>query len=178
MPLKSHGWTVMMHPLLIGQVLKLIAASQKAFAKDPAAGAIDPNTKLLSALSRLMFDHIPADPAHEKYRQGDTLGKDRKHWFRAKFGNGRFRLFFRFSSAHRIIVFAWVNDAASLRTFGSKTDAYRVFKAMLDDGNPPEDWQSLMKACAEPDGATAVKTSIEALYLSSFPRPEDGSGQP
>jgi toxin YhaV len=164
MTLKSHGWTVMMHPLLIEQVLKLIAASQKAIAKDPAAGAFDPNTKLLSALSRLMFDDIPSNPAQEKYRQGDTLGKDRKHWFRAKFGNGRFRLFFRFSSAQKIIVFVWVNDAASLRTYGSRTDAYRVFKGMLDNGNPPVDWQALMAACTDPDGVTDLKATIETLH--------------
>jgi toxin YhaV len=72
------------------------------------------------------------------------LGPSRKHWFRAKFGGGRFRLFFRYSSSAKIIVYAWVNDNETLRTYGAKSDAYAVFKAMLDRGNPPEDWAELL----------------------------------
>ena len=89
---------------------------------------------------------IPIDPARPEFRQGGTLGPARKHWFRAKFGNGRFRLFFRYSTAAKIIILAWVNDSDTLRTYGAKTDAYAVFKTMLDKGNPPEDWDALLKA--------------------------------
>jgi toxin YhaV len=53
--------------------------------------------------------------------------------------SGGFRLFFRFSSTAKIIVYAWVNDSDTLRTYGSKGDAHAVFKTMLDKGNPPED---------------------------------------
>jgi toxin YhaV len=91
-----------------------------------------------------MFEAIPVDPTRPEYRQGGTLGANRKHWFRAKFGGGRFRLFFRYSTSAKIIIFAWVNDAQTLRTYGSKSDAYAVFKAMLDRGNPPEDWAALI----------------------------------
>ena len=100
------------------------------------------NTKLLAALTRLMFSRIPSDPLHKDYRQGGTLGAGNTHWFRAKFGNGRFRLFFRCSSKHRTIIFAWVNDENSLRTYGSKTDAYAVVQAMLESGNPPDDGEA------------------------------------
>lgn len=62
------------------------------------------------------------------YRQGSTLGDDYRHWFRAKFGNGRFRLFFLYDSMAKVIIFAWVNDETTLRTYGAKTDAYKVFK--------------------------------------------------
>jgi toxin YhaV len=41
-------------------------------------------------------------------------------------------------------VFAWVNDEHSKRTYESNTDAYRVFKKMLESGNPPNDWNDLM----------------------------------
>ena len=71
---------------------------------------------------------------------GRTTAKaeHRKHWFRAKFGAGRFRLFFRYSTRAKIIVFAWVNDEATLRTYGARSDAYAVFRKMLDKGDPPD----------------------------------------
>lgn len=100
-------------------------------------------------IRKLVFEVIPVDPSRPEFRQGGTLGRERKHWFRAKFGNGRFRLFFRYSTAAKIIIFAWVNDSNTLRTYGSKSDAYAVFKSMLDKGNPPEDWDALLEACTE-----------------------------
>jgi toxin YhaV len=45
-----------------------------------------------------------------------------------------------------VIIYAWVNDEGSLRTYGAKRDAYAVFKAMLDKGNPPESWTALARA--------------------------------
>ncbi|KXV79940.1 toxin, partial [Acetobacter malorum] len=78
-----------------------------------------------------------------------TLGKAHKHWFRAKFGNGRFRLFFRYDSATKVIIFAWVNDNNSLRTYGAKTDAYKVFQGMLEGGNPPDGWTELSKEASD-----------------------------
>ncbi|MBB5716893.1 hypothetical protein FHS94_003765 [Sphingomonas aerophila] len=69
---------------------------------------------------------------------------------RAAFGNGRFRLFFRYDSRAMVIIFAWVNDETTLRTYGSKSDAYAVFKGMLDKGNPPDDWAALLQStCAD-----------------------------
>ena len=45
----------------------------------------------------------------------------------------------------KIIVFAWVNDEDSKRVHGIKTDAYRVFKKMLENHYPPNDWNALLK---------------------------------
>jgi toxin YhaV len=72
------------------------------------------------------------------------LGDDHKHWFRAKFFQ-QYRLFFRFDSASKIIVYAWVNDEKNKRAYGSKTDAYRVFEKMLNSGHPPASWNQLLK---------------------------------
>lgn len=72
------------------------------------------------------------------------MGDEYKHWFRAKFFQ-RYRLFFRFHRTARVIVLAWVNDDETLRAYESKSDAYRVFARMLDDGNPPHDWDSLLR---------------------------------
>ncbi len=141
-----NGWTLYAHPLFLGQLEQLTAAVEGARAKDPAGYNSTANAKLLAALRKLVFETIPIDPTRPEFRQGGTLGPARKHWFRAKFGGGRFRLFFRFSTSARIIIFAWVNDANSLRTYGSKSDAYAVFKGMLDKGDPPEDWDALTKA--------------------------------
>ncbi len=140
------GWTLYAHPLFLDQLERLTIAVERAKAKDAAAYTSTTNAKLLAAMRKLMFEVIPIDPTRPEFRQGGTLGPSRKHWFRAKFGSGRFRLFFRYSSSAKIIIYAWVNDANTLRSYGSKTDAYAVFKLMLDKGNPPEDWDVLIKA--------------------------------
>jgi toxin YhaV len=139
-----NGWTLYAHPLFLEQLEKLTAAVEKAKKKGPKGYHSTANAKLLAAMRKLMFEAIPVDPTRPEYRQGGTLGASRKHWFRAKFGGGRFRLFFRYSTSAKIIIYAWVNDAQTLRTYGSKSDAYAVFKAMLDRGNPPEDWAALI----------------------------------
>jgi len=141
-------WTVLAHPLLLDQLDRLTAAVTAAQAKDPDGYLGTANAKLLAMLHRLLFETVAQDPARPEYRQGNTLGDGRKHWFRAKFGNGRFRLFFRYDSRAKVIVFAWVNDETTLRTYGSKTDAYRVFAGMLDHGSPPDDWQNLAEAAS------------------------------
>lgn len=146
-----NGWTIFAHPLLLDQLETLTAVVEKAKASDPEHYAGNANAKLLAMLQKTIFERVPEDPSRPEYRQGDTLGKARKHWFRAKFGNGRFRLFFRFDSKTKIIIFAWVNDEDTLRTRGARTDAYEVFKRMLAKGNPPEDWTALLTmASAEP----------------------------
>lgn len=141
-----NGWALYTHPLFLDQLEKLTLAVERARAKDPSGYASTANAKLLAALRKLMFEVIPVDPARPEFRQGGTLSPSRKHWFRAKFGNGRFRLFFRYSTSAKIIIFAWVNDSDTLRTYGAKNDAYAVFRAMLDKGNPPENWDALLKA--------------------------------
>lgn len=144
--LAAHGWQLYAHPLLLDQLERLIAAVEKARAKDPRDYAKTASAKVLASLNHLMFDSIPQDPARPEYRQGATLGDSRKHWFRARFGGQRFRLFFRYRADARVIVYAWVNDQDTLRTYGSKTDAYAVFRSMLDGGDPPDDWDALLKA--------------------------------
>ena len=143
-----NGWTLYAHPLFLDQLERLIEAVERAAKKNPTGYAASADAKLLEAMRKLIFEVIPVDPARPEFRQGGTLGGNRKHWFRAKFGGGRFRLFFRFSTSAKIIIYAWVNDRDTLRTYGAKSDAYSVFKAMLDKGNPPEDWAVLMAQSA------------------------------
>jgi toxin YhaV len=141
-PLVKHGWKLFAHPLLLDQIERLATgAAAKGAGSDPA--------KVLKWLTGAIFDEIPQNPTLAAYRQGDTLGSQNKHWFRDKYA-GRFRLFFRYDSKAKIIVFAWVNDENTLRTRGAKNDAYAVFKGMLADGNPPNTWADLLKAASDP----------------------------
>jgi toxin YhaV len=140
-----NGWTLYAHPLFSAQLERLSDAVEAGRVKDPEGWQSSANAKLLAQINRLMVETIPSDPSRPEFRQGGTLGSDRKHWFRAKFGAGRFRLFFRYSTNARIIVFAWVNDSQTLRTYGAKSDAYAVFRSMLDKGNPPDSWEALVE---------------------------------
>jgi len=90
---------------------------------------------LLAALKALRLDRILRDPLAAKFWQGNTLGRERRHWFRAKFGgSSRFRLFFRANSRARVIVYAWVNDRDTLRKAGASSDPYGSVRG--DRGNP------------------------------------------
>ncbi len=143
-PLVINGWSLFSHPLFLDQVEALISKVETLKAKDPKTYKQKNSTKRLAAITKLAFEVIPEDPTRPEYRQGGTLGEDRKHWFRAKFYQ-QYRLFFRFHAAQKIIVYAWVNDENSKRAFESGGDAYRTFRKMLDGGHPPEDWDTLIK---------------------------------
>lgn len=149
--MSAHGWQLFAHPLFLDQLERLTMVVTEARQKDPKAYHQTANAKILAAINQLIFDQIPSDPGRAEYRQGSTLGDNRKHWFRAKFGGGRFRLFFRYDSKAKIIVYAWVNDQDTLRTYGSKTDAYAVFRSMLDKGDPPDTWPALLAAAQSSD---------------------------
>lgn len=142
-PLLINGWTIFAHPLFIEQVEALIGEVEHQRKKDPVGFVKKNATKRLAAIYTLAFDVIPQDPTRFEYRQGDTLGEKHKNWLRAKFYQ-QYRLFFRYHSASKIIVFAWVNDTDTKRAYESGQDAYRVFKKMLDCGHPPEDWDRLV----------------------------------
>ena len=143
--MQQHGWTLLFHDNLIEQMMKLRAAVLRAQENDPNGFESNANVKLFRALSQLMLDVVPSDPARDEYRQGNTLGPAHRHWRRAKIGR-RFRLFFRYDSKAKIIVYAWVNDEQTLRSSGSKSDPYAVFEKMLGRGNPPDDWNALVLA--------------------------------
>jgi len=142
-PLIVNGWAPFAHPLFLQQVEALIARVEALRAKDPAGYARKNATKRLVAIATLAFELIPQDPTRPEYRQGSTLGGDRKHWFRAKFFQ-QYRLFFRYHQASRIVVYAWINDEDTKRAYGSSDDAYRVFQKMLQRGRPPDDWEALL----------------------------------
>ncbi|MBX3668968.1 MAG: type II toxin-antitoxin system YhaV family toxin [Rhodocyclaceae bacterium] len=141
--MQRHGWTLLFHDCVVEQLRKLQAAAERAERADPHGCDGNANVKLYRALSKLMMDVVPGDPARDEYRQGNTLGPAYRHWRRAKIGR-RFRLFFRYDARAKIIVYVWVNDEQSLRSAGAKSDPYAVFEKMLGRGNPPDDWAALV----------------------------------
>ena len=140
--MKSGDWSLLFHRCALEQLERLKAASDKAVASNPRDAPMNANVKLYAALAKLMLETIPSDPARDEYRQGNTMGPDFRHWRRAKIGR-RFRLFFRYDSRTKVIVYAWVNDEKTLRSAGAGNDPYTVFQKMLSRGNPADDWSKL-----------------------------------
>lgn len=155
-----NDWSIFAHPLFLAQVEELVMQVELLRQKDPQNYHKKNATKRLAAIAKLAFDVIPQDPTRSEYRQGTTLGNEYKHWFRAKFFQ-QYRLFFRYHLESRIIVFAWVNDEDSKRTYGSKTDAYRVFKTMLENDYPPDDWDALL-AEAKAESMRLIELQMQA----------------
>lgn len=154
-PLTVSGWSLYAHPLFLDQLETLIGRVEALKEKDPRDFHRKNDSKRLAAIIKLAFEIIPQNPTRSDYHQGNTLGDAHRHWFRAKFFQ-QYRLFFRFHAASRVIVYAWVNDTDTLRAYGSKQDAYRVFGKMLDNGHPPNDWDDLVKQ------ATGAASRLEA----------------
>ena len=132
-------WTLLFHQCLLGQLERLTAAADRARASNPQTAHENANVRLHAALSKLIFETVPSDPARDEFRQGNTLGPAFRHWRRAKVGR-RFRLFFRYDSRSKVIIYAWVNDENTLRSSGGKRDPYTVFLKMIERGNPPDTW--------------------------------------
>lgn len=155
-----NGWTLLFHDAILAQLKLLSEANARARKNDPKGFRSNTNVKVFAAVAKLVLEIIPADPTRADYRQGNTLGPEYRHWFRARFF-GRFRLFFRYDSRARLIVYAWVNDERMLRQRGGRTDPYEVFRRMLASGHPPDDWAALVKSAGKlPDDIASSMTGV------------------
>lgn len=143
-PLVINGWNIFCHSLFLNQVEDLLAQVESLRLKIPFEYKKKNATKRLAAILKIAFEIIPQDPTLPEYRQGATLGDAHKHWFRVKFFQ-QYRLFFRYHLESKVIVYAWGNDESTKRAYNSKTDAYRIFKKMLNRGHPPEKWEQLIE---------------------------------
>ncbi|MGY6646633.1 MAG: type II toxin-antitoxin system YhaV family toxin [Salinarimonas sp.] len=164
-PLTVNSWSIYAHPLFLDQLDGLIEEVEALKARNPKGWQRKSATKRLAAIFKLVSDVIPAEPGSPAFRQGDSLGPARRHWFRAKFFQ-QYRLFFRFDSASKVIVLAWVNDDETLRSYGSRSDAYATFKGMFENGNPPEDFDALLRAARRSGGRFTAR-----LEAASQPEP-------
>ncbi|MEY3942052.1 MAG: hypothetical protein RIR07_938 [Bacteroidota bacterium] len=138
MSLAVNGWRILLHPLVLQRMDEW---SQQAQRGDVRA------QKLLAGLRKLMLEVVPSDPWHPQFFLGHSMGAEFAHWRRAKMYQ-RYRLFFRFSSEFKTIVFVWINDECTLRTYGASSDAYAVFSKMVRRGTPPDDLDALLRESA------------------------------
>ncbi len=145
---QSQGWSLWFAELFDARwrVLRERVKHLKATLDTQAFNA-HPDVKLFAALVNIVHELVPADPNAPQFLLGNTLGSQHRGWRRVK-GNGlpgRMRLFFKFSASRKVIVYAWLNDAKTLRKQGGATDVYSVFQGMLKAGNPPDSFDALME---------------------------------
>jgi len=149
---ERNGWRLFRHAEFRRTLDRLAAEVERLARERPHDWQSHPKAKLLRRIVDLIEVEIPRDPNAPEFAQGNTLGPAHRHWRRAKF-LGRFRLFFRFDSASRVIVNAWVNDEATLRKAGARSDPYAVFHGKLAGGNTPDDWAALLDEAQRAEAA-------------------------
>jgi len=145
--MQRHGWNLLFHDGLIEQLQKLQTAAQKAKAQDPQGFESNANVKLFNALAQLMLETVPSDPSRDEYRQGNTMGPAFRHWRRAKLGR-RFRLFFRFDSKTRIIIFIAMKEAQTYFAERQARADLTEFDAVMarTRGEPPREGDRILPA--------------------------------
>lgn len=160
-----NGWNIYAHPLFLNQLEELARKVETLKSRHPKEWMKKNATKRLAAVTKVAFELIPQDPTHAQFRQGDTLGAEYTHWFRAKFLQ-HYRLFFRYHAEGKTILLAWVNDEDNKRAYESDTDAYKTFRKMLEDGNPPDSWEALLK-----EGQAQVERLAKVAPVAGSRRP-------
>ena len=139
----TREWSLLAHPAFMNQIEISRQKMSHAKAKAGVSWISHSDVKRHFTLTRMITEVIPQNPSSADFRLGNTLGQKYRLWFRAKFLQ-QYRIFFRYSSIRNIIVYAWVNDPATLRAYGSRTDAYQVFRKMLESGKVPNNWDELV----------------------------------
>lgn len=142
-PLVINGWRIYLYPAFAERYVAAAAEVRRLRDVDPVGYTTKPAAKFARVLQDLVVREIPADPASPAFRLGNTLGADAKTWRRAKFFR-RFRLFFRYSTEQRTIVYAWLNDELTLRKAGARSDVYAVFRNLIERATPPANWEALI----------------------------------
>ncbi len=138
-----NGWLLLADPLFEDSLATLENEVTRLAEANPGSYKNSKPAKRLAAISRLIFEVIPSNPAATEFRLGNTLPAEFKHWRRAKFLQ-QYRLFFRYDSSAKIIIYSWINDQSTLRAYESKNDAYKTFLKMLEGGRPPTTWADLL----------------------------------
>lgn len=143
----ENGWALYAHSLFIKRLLELDAEVERLVEADPTGFHHHPTYKFYDAVLRNTKQTVPLNPNHSSFRQGGTLGRRFKHWFRVKNHSlpPRYRLFYQFrSEAPKTIIYAWLNDESCIRNAGSKNDVYAVFRQMLEAGKMPNSFEDLL----------------------------------
>jgi len=149
--LKINGWEIFFFQLFHEVYAQLISDVQNLRDKNPTGFKSHPKTKLLASIQKAIKQDVPNNPMDKKFLLGRTLGAKHKKWRRVKSGlPPRYRLFFRFYSEPKKIIFVWLNDEFSLRKRGDKHDVYAVFQKMVDSGEIPVSYNGLIERSEVP----------------------------
>ena len=140
----TSEWLLLAHPAFQMEFDEYKKSAVTAISKFGGDWMQTQAAKKFVALKYLAFERIPSNPSNSDFRLGNALGENYRHWFRGKFLQ-QYRVFFRYSAKSKIVAYGWVNDAETLRAYGSKTDAYLVFKKMLESGRVPNSWDELIE---------------------------------
>lgn len=148
--MEINGWRIYFLESFNDRYMELhdhVVALQK---RDPTGYQKHPKTKLLASVHKAITIDVPENPLHPKFNLGNALGPKYKSWKRVKKGlPGRYRLFFKFNTTDRSIVFAWLNDEFCIRKEGDKKDVYRVFEHLLETGEIPSKFKVLISDSSE-----------------------------
>lgn len=160
-PLVINGWTFLAWPDFYARWTMLVAKVAEQRALQPTGVLSSPEATMLAALLRVVRDVIAQEPNATKAK----LKRDLSAWRRVKL-LGRFRLFYRFNSQHKLIILTWLNDESTLRKQGSSTDPYEVFAGMVSRGEIPKTWEALVA------GSSMMTAPLPSLQPDA-PTPED-----
>lgn len=146
-----NGWSLY-YFRLFAEILNGLEKNVAELAdKNPVGYVHHDRAKLLRCVYDSIAKDVPTNPDDPKFRLGKTLGNRFTDWRRVKHGlPPRYRLFFKFTSARRQIVYAWLNDERTLRKEGARTDVYEAFKRMLRRGNVPHSIEELLSSAVPP----------------------------
>ncbi len=136
--MQRHGWTLLFHDHVIEQLRGLQARAERAKQDDPQGCEGYANLGLFQTLSRLILEVVPRNPSRDAYVPDSMQGQIGGHWRRVEIGRS-FRLFFRYDSKARVIVFARVHEEQALRSAVSKSVHAATFAKKIGHGNPPDD---------------------------------------
>lgn len=136
----KNDWNLYYFKLFAEILTNLENEVTKLSINQPTSYSHHPKTKLLASVVKSIFERVPANPDDPSFRPGHALGANAPYTSFRRVKNGlpdRYRLFFRFRTDDRVIVYIWLNDESTLRKEGGKKDVYVVFRKMLSSGNIP-----------------------------------------
>lgn len=171
-PPRINGWLVLLHPIFEQRYRSLLAnvrrlnnelASEEAYRQHPTV-------KLTAAVRRLVLEIVPQNPNARDF----LLTRPPQHFRRAKKKglSPRYRLFWVASVEASTIIFLYLNDEATLRKEGARTDPYAIFKRLVERGEIGADFQANLAAFTE-ESTSYVKeellNSVEVHVVFDLP---------
>ena len=134
-----NGWRILFHPVFAERFGALREEAERLKGSLPEDQYRQhPTAKLLAGVARLIQQQVPANPNAPDFQLTGDLAK-----FRRAKGRGlppRYRLFWVFSSEHKVIIFLYLHAEGVLRREGDKHDVYAVFERLVRRGEISPDF--------------------------------------